>query len=107
GCPAGALMTMGVHHADTLNYFFGPIETVFAYFNRLYIPADVEDVATTIFQFQSGVLGYLGSTYASPRTNWMYVYGTEANLLCSLSLPQLSFEEYLNVWPVVDRYTQL
>ena len=34
----------------------------------------------TIFQFESGVLGYLGSTYVSPRANWVYIYGTEAHL---------------------------
>ena len=107
GCPAGSLMTMGVHHADTLNHFLGPIQKVFAYFNKLYIPAQVEDVTMTIFQFESGVLGYLGSSYATPRTNWMNVYGTEAILLCSVSLPNVPFDEYLKIWPVVDKYTLL
>ena len=107
GCPAGALMTMGVHHADTLNHFFGPIEKVFAYFNKLYIPADVEDVTMTIFRFESGVLGYLGSSYSIPRTNWLYAYGTDAKLMCSVSLPDVSFDEYLKVWTVVDRFTTL
>jgi predicted dehydrogenase len=80
GCPGGALMTIGVHQADTLNYLFGPIKTVSAFFKRLHIPAPVEDVTTTIFEFESGMLGYLGCNFASPRTNWMHVYGTEANL---------------------------
>ncbi len=107
GCPAGALMTMGIHHADTLNYYFGPIQKVSAFFNKLYTPADVEDVTMTIFQFESGVLGYLGSTYVSPRTNWLYAYGTEAQLFCNLSLPDAPLEEYLRIWPVVDKYTVL
>ncbi|NIN01413.1 MAG: hypothetical protein GTO24_25975 [candidate division Zixibacteria bacterium] len=107
GCPAGALMTMGVHHADTLRYLFGPIKRAFAYFKKLYISAEVEDVTTTLFQFESGMSGYLGCNYASPKANWIYAYGTEANLLCTLSLPQVSFDEYLNIWPVVDRYTRL
>jgi predicted dehydrogenase len=107
GCPAGSLMTMGVHHADTLNHYFGPIKKVFAFFNKLYTPADVEDVTMTTFQFESGVLGYLGSSYSIPRTNWLYVYGTEGKLLCSVSLPDVPFDEYLKVWAVVDRYTTL
>jgi predicted dehydrogenase len=107
GCPAGALMTMGVHHADTLNHLFGPIEKVYAYFNKLSIQAEVEDVTMTIFQFESGVLGYLGSSYSTPRTNWVNVYGTEAQLLCSVSLPNVGFDEYLKIWTVVDRYTTL
>jgi predicted dehydrogenase len=107
GCPAGSLMTMGVHHADTLNHLLGPIQKVFAFFNKLYIPAQVEDVTMTICQFQSGVLGYLGSSYATPRTNWLKVYGTDAILSCSVSLPNVPFDEYLKIWPVVDQYTLL
>jgi predicted dehydrogenase len=34
GCPAGALMTMGVHDADVFNYLLGPIDTVFSFFNN-------------------------------------------------------------------------
>lgn len=107
GCPAGALMTLGIHHADLLNYLLGPIETVFAYFNKLYIDAPVEDVTTTIFQFKSGVLGYLGANYASPKACWVYVYGTEANLLCTVTLQQLPFEEYLLRWQMIDQDTRL
>ena len=107
GCPAGALMTLGIHHADLFNYLLGPIETVFAYFNKLYIEAPVEDVTTTIFQFKSGVLGYLGANYASPKACWVYVYGTEANLLCTVTLQQLPFEEYLLRWQMIDQDTRL
>ncbi|MBW1767581.1 MAG: Gfo/Idh/MocA family oxidoreductase, partial [Deltaproteobacteria bacterium] len=107
GCPAGALMTMGIHHADTLNYLFGPIKSVFSFFNKLYVTGEVEDVTTTIFQFESGILGYLGSNYASPKALWMYVYGTRGNLLCTVTLPELPFAEYLLRMPFVDRDTRL
>jgi predicted dehydrogenase len=107
GCPAGALMTMGIHHADTLAYYFGPVKKVFSFFSKLYTPADVEDVEMTTFQFESGVLGHLGSTYSSPRANWIRIYGTDAHLFCNLALPNLPFDEYLKVWSVVDKYTHL
>jgi len=107
GCPAGALMTLGIHHADLLNYLLGPIESVFAYFNKLYIEAPVEDVNTTICQFKSGVLGYLGTNYASPKSCWVYVYGTEANLRCTVTLQELPFEEYLLRWQMIDEDTRL
>jgi predicted dehydrogenase len=87
GCPAGALMTSGIHHVDTFNYFFGPIRSVSSYFKKLYISADVEDINMTLFEFESGVLGYLGSTYASPYDNWLYIHGTRANLLWTVPLP--------------------
>jgi predicted dehydrogenase len=61
----------------------------------------------TIFQFQSGILGYLGSNYCSPKANFIHVYGTEANVLCTVTLPNVSFAEYLKMWPSADRYTQL
>jgi len=102
GCPAGALMTMGSHHADMLNHLFGPIKTAFSYFVKLYIPADVEDVTTMVFQFESGILGYLGCNYASPKALWMYIYGTRSNMLCTVTMPELPFEEYLLWLPRVD-----
>ena len=107
GCPAGALMTLGIHHADLLNYLLGPIDTVFAYFNKLYIEAPVEDVNSAICQFKSGVLGYLGTNYASPKSCWVYVYGTEANLRCTVTLQELPFEEYLLRWQMIDEDTRL
>ena len=107
GCPGGALMTMGIHHADTLAYYFGGVKSVFAFIKRLHIKADVSDVEMTSFEFESGVLGHLGTTYASPRANWIRIYGTDAHLICNLGLPNLPFDEYLKVWSVVDRYTLL
>ncbi len=107
GCPGGALMTMGVHQADTLNYIFGPIKTVFSFFNKLYIPAPVEDVTTTVFQFTSGILGYLGCNFTSPRTNWMYVYGTEANLVRKISRPDQKFSEQVKLAGSIDSFTRL
>ncbi len=93
GCPAGSLMTIGIHTVDVFNYLFGPIKTVFSFFNKLYIPAEVEDVTTTICQFESGILGYLGSNFASPRTDWMYIYGTDANLLLTTYLLDMPVDQ--------------
>mgnify|MGYP001826336619 FL=1 len=107
GCPAGALMTLGIHHSDLMNYLLGPIETVFAYFNKLYIEAPVEDVNTTICQFKSGVLGYLGTNFASPKSCWVSVYGTKANLRCTVTLQELPFEEYLLRWQKIDEDTRV
>ena len=107
GCPAGSLMTMGIHHADVFNYLFGPIESAFSFFNRLYIPAPVEDVTATVFRYASGIPGYLGSNYASPKAVWFYIYGTEANLLCTITPPELPFEEYLLWWQQVDHDTEV
>jgi predicted dehydrogenase len=107
GCPAGSLMTMGIHLVDVFHYLFGPIKAVSAMFAKLYVKADVEDVNTTICHFQSGVLGYVGTNYVSRKANWMYVYGTEANLQLTISLPQVPFDEHLRVNREQSRYTRL
>jgi predicted dehydrogenase len=107
GCPAGSLMTMGIHQVDLFNHLLGPIKTVFSYFNKLYVKAPVEDVTATILQFESGVLGYLGSNYDSPRTTWMYIYGTEGNLLCTCHPPELPFAETMLRVHLVDQDTRV
>jgi len=71
------------------------------------VAADVEDVTSTIFQFESGILGYLSSNYVSPKALWMYVYGIKANLLCTMTLPELPFAEYLLHLPFADKDTEL
>lgn len=87
GCPGGALMTSGIHHVDTFNYLLGPIKSVAAYFKKLFISAQVEDVNLTVFEFESGVLGYLGATYASPYDNWLYIHGTRGGLMWLVPRP--------------------
>ena len=39
--------------------------------------------------------------------NWVTAHGTDAILTCTLTLPNTSFEEYLKIWSVVDKYTTL
>ena len=107
GCPAGALMTMGIHIVDVFNYFFGPIESTSAYFNKLHIAADVEDVTISICKFKSGMLGYIGTNYVSPKASWMYLYGTEGNLHWTATYPDLPSEAYFKAVADTDKYTRL
>ena len=93
GCPGGSLMTIGVHQADTLNHIFGPIKTVYSIFKHVAIPAPVDDVTATVFTFESGLVGYIGSNFACPRTNWMYVYGTEGNLVRTIQRGDRAFDK--------------
>ena len=87
GCPGGMLMTSGIHHVDSFTYLFGPIESVSAHFNKVYISADVDDITISICQFESGILGYIGGTYASPYDNRLYIHGTKAKLLWEVPHP--------------------
>ncbi len=104
GCPGGALMTSGIHHADAFIYLFGSIQSVFAYFQKQHIDADVEDINATICRFASGMIGYLGATYSSPYDNWMYVHGTRAKLLWTVEPPVPPVGKFFHN---KDRYTRL
>ncbi len=99
--PGGPLIQLAVHHADTLNYLFGPVKTVTAMAKRLYTPAEIEDVTMTLLEMESGQLCYIGSNWASQGTFYTYLYGMEANLYYTVDF---------NFWgqsDVVDLHSQL
>jgi predicted dehydrogenase len=82
--PGGALIQLGVHHADTLQYLLGPVRAVTATIRRLYTKSEVPDATMTILEFDAGMLGYLGCGWASPGVYSMNLLGTEANLFYDL-----------------------
>ncbi len=77
-CPALPLTQLGVHQADTLRYLLGRIESVSSVMARRVIELDNVDTTAQVLRFASGDVGYLGSTYISPGTSYVRVYGTEA-----------------------------
>jgi predicted dehydrogenase len=82
--PGGALIQLGVHHADTLQYLLGPVRSVSATVRKLYTKSEVADATMTVLEFEAGMLGYLGSGWASPGVYSMNLLGTEANLFYDL-----------------------
>jgi UDP-N-acetyl-2-amino-2-deoxyglucuronate dehydrogenase len=82
--PGGALIQLGVHHADNLQFLLGPVKSVNANIRKLYTRAEVPDATMVICEFEYGVLGYLGCGWASPGVYTMNVLGTKANLFYDL-----------------------
>jgi predicted dehydrogenase len=82
--PGGALIQLGVHHADTLQYLLGPVRSVSATVRKLYTKSEVADATMTILELEAGMLAYLGSGWASPGVYSMNLLGTEANLFYDL-----------------------
>jgi len=81
-CPSGPLIQLGIHHIDSLQYLFGPIEQVSALFSRLYTPGEIDDTTATIFTFKSGIVGYNGSGYTiNPIVKGIRIYGTEGSII--------------------------
>jgi predicted dehydrogenase len=77
--PGGALTNLGIHHVDTYQYLLGPIARVTALSRRLVLGIDVDDVTAILFEFASGSLGYLGTSWVpANRIEWLTLHGTEA-----------------------------
>jgi len=63
----GIVVDMGIHYADLLEYFLGPVTRVFGFNNTVdrqrvdeagvWHGADAEDLSAGVVQFQSGVIG--------------------------------------------------
>jgi predicted dehydrogenase len=79
-CPGGPLTQLGIHQVDNLCYLMGPVARVSAWQRRLAVQAPIPDVSTTLIEFESGVLGYLGAHYAVQDTRYVFILGTEANV---------------------------
>lgn len=78
--PALPLIQLGVHCADTLQHVLGLVTEVSSFMNHRAIPAENVDVTATLLGFENGVIGYLGSNYATPAVHYVNLYGTKANL---------------------------
>lgn len=79
-CPGGPLTQLGIHHIDTLLYLLGPVARVSAWQRRLAVKAAIPDVSSTLLEFESGAIGYLGAHYAVQDTRYVFILGTEANV---------------------------
>ncbi len=93
-CPGGPLMQLGIHHADTLQHWLGPIARVEGAFARLATSAEIDDVAAARLTFASGALGTLNCSYVSPKTYALRLYGTQANL---------HYETDMSIWPQAEK----
>lgn len=96
-CPGGALIQIGIHVIDTLHYLLGPIGSVFSLQDRGGLKVEIPGVTTTLMEFESGLQGYLGSSYVSSFSHWIKIYGTQRNAFYSelggLILTEDSWEE--------------
>jgi len=78
--PGGAMTNLGIHHVDTFQYLLGPIVRVMAFSRRVALTlVSIEDATSILFEFASGGLGYLGTSWVhANRTAVITLHGTEA-----------------------------
>ena len=82
----GAIMQMGIHHIETLQYLLGPIEYAYGYFSHFDTPGQIDAVGMAHLVFKSGCLGTVFSSFLSPVTYQINLYGTKANLTCTVNM---------------------
>ena len=79
GMPGGVMLQIGIHYADVLAYLMGPIKAVTGRLAQLVLPGDNPDVASLVFEHESGALSILNASYASASEFYlMNIYGKEA-----------------------------
>jgi predicted dehydrogenase len=74
--PLGAMTSLGVHMLDTMHYLLGPVARVFAFSNVLLDEPAIDHVTSIVLEFESGQLGYLGTSFVVPPTVSVTVRGT-------------------------------
>ena len=86
----GPLLQLGVHFADTLAYWLGPIASSEGVFSHVVTDAEIDDVGAVALRFQSGAVGTITGSYVSPKTYTARLYGTEG---------VLEYDTGFSVWP--------
>jgi predicted dehydrogenase len=85
GSPGGPLMQVAIHQLDNFYYLFGPVRRVSASFRKVITKSEIPDAAALWLEFESGLLGTLGTSFISPLspkgryTYFLNAYGSEAN----------------------------
>ena len=85
GSPGGPLMQVAIHQIDNFLYLFGPMKRVSAEFRKVLTKSEIPDVCVLWLEFESGLLGTLGTSFISPTTpsgRYTYMlnaYGSQAN----------------------------
>ena len=77
--PAGSMTALGVHVVDTFLYFAGPMRAVSAFSVRPMLRRPMDEATALIAEFESGALGYVGTSYYTPNVATVAVHGTEAS----------------------------
>lgn len=78
--PLGGMTSLGVHMLDTMTYVLGEIATVFVMSKRIIDFPPIDHATALLFEFTSGPLGYLGTSFVVPRVTTVTVRGTAGSV---------------------------
>jgi UDP-N-acetyl-2-amino-2-deoxyglucuronate dehydrogenase len=79
----GSLMNQGIHTVDLLQWFAGPVKSVFGFHGVFNHKIEAEDQAVAVLRFKSGALGTLfTTTCSSPEgAQRFHLYGTKGSFI--------------------------
>lgn len=75
--PLGSMTSLGIHKIDTMRYLAGPIRSVFCR-TRPGRSVSIDESTALVFEFESGAVGSLLSSFFVPVISELAVFGTEA-----------------------------
>lgn len=86
----GALMQLGIHQIENLNYLLGDPASVQGMLANVVAPGEVDDVGIAAITYKNGTQAVVSSNYVSPSAYNLHLYGDRANVYCNADM---------RVWP--------
>ena len=78
--PGGAMTARGVHVLDSMLHIAGPVESAFAFSEKLQHEIDVDDTTACTLRFIGGVTGLLATLHAASAFYRIHVFGSAGAL---------------------------
>lgn len=76
----GALVQLGIHPIENLNYLLGNPLRVKGSFANAVAPNGIHDISAAIITYAPDIVATVSASYVSPSSQRLSLYGTEANL---------------------------
>lgn len=76
--PLGAMTSLGIHKIDSMRYHAGPIKSVFC-FTRAGRSVSIDEATVVAFEFESGAVGTLITSFFVPVLSTLTVFGQDAS----------------------------
>ena len=80
----GVIMNQAIHSIDLLQWFLGPVESVFSYNATRYRPIESEDLGVAVLRFSNGALGVIeaaSTIYVSNLEHSIGVFGEKGSVV--------------------------
>lgn len=78
--PGGCANLLAIHGFDAVNAILGEPVSACAVMKRLATPSPLDDTTAHLFEYANGKVAFVGSSYVCSPSDWMHVYGTQANI---------------------------